>query len=174
MSFATYVVDRAAESFVHVSGISMRRIIVAGRYGVLDFRSGSVPRTRVGPLSRYDFPEAAHAVGRSISRPRTPRHPPRAVRLGRIPFPAAHPAWWTSFHWFSFLLPAATAERTAPVVSFPGNGNACSAFNPFLCFPGTLSKRASTFEIVPGGSEATTPSVPRALVSQIKPLSSVP
>ena len=92
---------RAAGSFVHVSGLSMRRIFVAGRYGILGFRSGSVPRTRVGPLFRHGFPEADHAIGCSIS-PRTPRYPPRAGRPWRIPFQAARPAWTTNFPWFRF------------------------------------------------------------------------
>ena len=72
---------RTAGSFVHVSGLSMRRIFAAGRYGVLGFRSRSVPRTHVGPLSRHGFPEADHMIGCSISRPRTPRYPLRAGRI---------------------------------------------------------------------------------------------
>ena len=93
---------RAAGSFVHVSGLSMRRIFVAGRYGILGFRSGSVPRTRVGPLFRHGFPEADHAIGCSISRPRTPLYTPRARCLRRIPYQVARPAWTTSFPWFRF------------------------------------------------------------------------
>ena len=37
---------QAAGSFIHVSGISMLRIFVAGHYGVRGFGSGPVPRTR--------------------------------------------------------------------------------------------------------------------------------
>ena len=68
---------------------SMRRILVAGRYGALGSGSGSPPRTRLGPVSEYGSPEADYAIGCSISRPRTPRHSPRAVRLRRNPFQVA-------------------------------------------------------------------------------------
>ena len=91
---------RAAGSFVHVSGLSMRCNFAAGRNGVLGFMSESGPRTRVGPLLSHGFPEADHAIGCSISRPRTPRYPPRAGRARRIPLQAARPAWTTSFPWF--------------------------------------------------------------------------
>ena len=83
-----------------------------GPSGVPGFRSGSVPRTHVGPLSRHGFPEADTAVGCSISRPGTPRHPPRAGRPRRIPFQAARPAWTISFPWFrSSFCPRRQRER---------------------------------------------------------------
>ena len=40
-----YDIHRAARSFVHASGLSMRRIFLANRDGVFGFRSGSVPWT---------------------------------------------------------------------------------------------------------------------------------
>ena len=41
---------RAAGSFVHVSGLCMRRIMVAGRYGVLRSGSRTPLRTHFGPV----------------------------------------------------------------------------------------------------------------------------
>ena len=39
------------------SEFSDRPMLVAGRYGVLGFRSGSIPRTQVGSLSRHKSSE---------------------------------------------------------------------------------------------------------------------
>ena len=85
MSF--FDTHRAVGSFAHAPCISMRRIPVAGRHGVSGFRSGSVTRAR--PPSRDGFPESGHRIGRSASRLGTPRQPPRAGRLRRIPLQAA-------------------------------------------------------------------------------------
>ena len=98
---------RAAGSFLHVSGLCMRHILIAGRNGVLCSGSGTQPRTRFGPVQKYGFPEADHAIGCSIRGLGTPRYPPRTRRPRRIQFQAACPAWIASFPWFSFLLLAA-------------------------------------------------------------------
>ena len=81
--------SRAAGSFAHVSGLSMRRILVAGRYGALRSGSGTPPRTQAGPVLENGSPEADHAIGCSMSGPELP-----AIRLGRgrprrIPFQVA-------------------------------------------------------------------------------------
>ena len=96
------------------------------------FRSGSGQRTHVCPLLRHGSPEADHAIGCFISRPKN--SPPPAS--GEIPS-ANSVAGCASgvdhqLPLVSFLLPAATSERAAPVVLSPGNGNACSPLAPFF------------------------------------------
>ena len=113
----------------------MLRIFIAGRYGVLGLRFGSVPRTRVGPLSRHGFTEADTAIGCSISGLGTPRYPLRTRRPRRIRFQAACPAWTASFPWFSFLLPAARPHERHRLFRRCAYGSASCPFNPFRTSP---------------------------------------
>ena len=136
----------------------MRRIFAAGRYGVLGFRSGSVPMPHVGPLLRHGFPEADHAIGCSISRPRTPRYPPRAGRPRRIPFQAARPAWTTIFPWFRCYFWLRRLRVRCRLIRLRAMG-ARAAHTTLSGFPGSFSKRSPIFGTVPGGIGATTPSV---------------
>ena len=125
---------RAAGSFVHVSGLSMRRIFVAGRYGVLDSGSRSAPRTH----------RSAVGIWFSRSRPydrllhKSSENSPLSAS-GRTPsansVPGSASGMDDQLPLVSLLLLSATPQRAAPVDSSPSIGRASSPFNPFRTSP---------------------------------------
>ena len=137
----------------------MRRIFVAGRYGVLGFTSKSVPMTQVGPLLRHGFREAGQTVGRSISRRRNPAFRLCRVALGefRSGRRVRHERPTSS----GFLPPSVRDARLSDAGCFvSAQWERMQPIQALSFLPRIPIETRPYFGAIPGGRGATTPSVP--------------